>query len=184
MQRWVGSPFGSSVPIFRVTKKLVTALKVRLPKESVASENLEHEWFADLFYVDGKKSVIWVHRTTLFTFVRPMVTAVELKEFPALFRYEFRTAIASMALPESLFDRFDVYGEECYAPTDERGVVGSMLDYRKMFALMVELDGGLGRADIQGTNAQLNESPMSVLSMESAVRVVRKMVGQAPKTAH
>jgi hypothetical protein len=162
------------VPVFRITKKLATALKVRLPKEPVAAENAEHEWFADLFYVEGKKCVIWVHRTTLLGFVRPRVTAAELREFPALFRYEFRTALASMALPESLLDRFDGYGAARYVPTNERGIVGSMLDYRNMFDVMVAADGGLERADIRGINAQLNESPMSVLGMESAARLVRE----------
>lgn len=172
------------MPIFRVTKKLATALKMKLPTSSVEHENAEHEWFADLFFVDGKKCVIWVHRPTLLTFVRPAVVAAELREFHALFRYEFRSALASMALPESLVDRFHVYGQERYAPTNDRGIVGSMLDYRKMFALMVELDGGLGRADVRGINAQLNESPMSVFGMASAVRVVRKLVAQASTTVH
>ena len=137
---------------------------------------------ADLFFVDGKKCAIWVHRPTSLTFVRPAVAAAELREFDALFRYEFRTAMASMALSESLLDRFDVYGEERYAPTNYRGIVGSMLDYRNMFDVMVSADGGLEQADIRGINAQLNESPMSVLGMESAVRVVRKMV--LPPTQH
>lgn len=170
------------MPLFRITKKLATVLKMKLPTSPVEHANAEHEWFADLFFVDGKKCVIWVHRPTLMTFVRSAVVAAELSEFHALFRYEFRTALASLALPESLLDRFDVYGEERYAPTDARGIVGSMLDYRKMFALMVELDGGVGSADIRGINAQLNESPMSVLGMESAVRVVRKMASQGPTT--
>jgi hypothetical protein len=172
------------VPVFRVTKKLATALKVKLPTSPVEHENAEHEWFADLFYVDGKKCVIWVHRQTLLTFVKPAVVAAELREFHALFRYEFRTAVASMALPESLLDRFDVYGEQRYAPTNDRAIVGSMLDYRKMFALMVELDDRLGTADIRGINAQLCDTPMSVLGMESAVRVVRAMVGQAVTKIH
>jgi len=164
------------VPLFRITKKLSTALKVKLPKVPVETFNPEHEWFADLFYVEGKKAVIWVHRQTLLTFVRPAVVAAELREFHALFRYEFRTALASMALPESLLDRFDVYGPESYAPTNDRGVVGSMLDYRKMFEYMVEYEGGLGRADIAALNQQLNETPMSVLDGESAIRRVRKLV--------
>jgi hypothetical protein len=162
------------MPLFRVTKKLSTALNVRLPKDPPAPENTEHEWFADLFYVEGKKSVIWVHRTTLFGFVRPKVTAAELKEFPALFRYEFRTAVASMGLSEALFERFDVYGETSYAATNDRRVVGSMLDYRNMFDVMVGVDGSLDRADVRGINAQLNESPMSVLGMESALTLVRE----------
>jgi hypothetical protein len=172
------------VPVFRVTKKLASALKVKLPTSSIEHENAEHEWFADLFFVSGKKCVIWVHRQTLLSFVKPAVVAAELQQFHALFRYEFRTAIASMALPESLLDRFDAYGEERYAPTNDRSVVGSMLDYRNMFQVMVGADGGLERADIRGINAQLNESPMSVLGMESAVRVVRKMVEQASTTVH
>jgi hypothetical protein len=170
------------MPVFRVTKKLATALKLKLPISSIEHEAPEHEWFADLFFVDGKKCVIWVHRPTLLTFVRPAVTAAELREFDALFRYEFRTAMASMALSESLLDRFDIYGKERYAPTNDRGIVGSMLDYRNMFDVMVSADGGLEQADIRGINAQLNESPMSVLGMESALRVVRKMV--LPPTQH
>lgn len=172
------------MPLFRITKKLAATLRVKLPTSPVQHGNSEHEWFADRFFVEGKKCVIWVHRPTLLTFVRPAVVAAELREFPALFRYEFRTAMASLSLPESLLDRFDVYGEARYAPTHDRAIVGSMLDYRKMFELMVELDGGLGRAEIGGISAQLNRSPMSVLGMESAERVVRKMVGQAPATAH
>jgi hypothetical protein len=74
--------------------------------------------------------------------------------------------------------------EERYAPTNDRGIVGSMLDYRKMFALLVELDDGLGIADIRGINAQLCDTPMSLLGMESAVSVVRTMVGQALPKIH
>lgn len=53
------------MPLFRITRKLATALRVKLPKEPVASLNPEYDWFADLFYVERKKCVIWVHRTTL-----------------------------------------------------------------------------------------------------------------------
>lgn len=172
------------MPVFRVTKKLATALKLKLPAASTEHENAGHEWFSDLFYAASKKCVIWVHRSTLFTFVRPMVSAAELGQFPALFRYEVRTAIASMALPESLLERFDIHGDERYAPTNDRSVVGSMLDYRKMFELMVEADGGFEQADIRGINALLNKSPMSVLGMESAVDVVRKVLEPESPTVH
>lgn len=172
------------MPVFRVTRKLATALKGRPLKEPAALENPEHEWFADLFYVEGKKCAIWMHRTTLLGFVRPMVTAAELREFAPLFRYEFRTALASMALAESLLDRFEVYGDERYAPTNDRSVVGSMLDYRNMFEVLVEAHGGLARADIREINVQLNDSPMSVLGMESAVRVVRAITAHASTTLH
>jgi hypothetical protein len=161
------------VPLFRLTKKLASALNVKLPKQPIEHQVAEHEWFADLFYVERKKCVVWVHRTTLLGFVRPSVTAAERREFHGLFRYEFRTALASMALPASLLDRFDVYGPESYAPTDDRAVVGSILDYRKMFAFAVEREGGLERADVRGINAFLSDTPMSVLGMESAVRVIR-----------
>lgn len=120
--------------------------------------------------------MIWVHRTTLLGFVRPAVVVAELKEFHALFRYEFRTALASMALPESLLDRFDVYGPESYAPTNDRAVVGSMLDYRKMFEVMVGYEGGLESADVRAINAMLSDTPMSVLKMDSAVRTIRRQV--------
>jgi uncharacterized protein DUF6933 len=164
------------VPAFRITKKLAAALHVKLPKDPAAIETPEHDWFADLFYVERKKCMIWVHRTTLLGFVRPAVVAAELREFHALFRYEFRTALASMALTESLLDRFDVYGPESYAPTNDRAVVGSMLDYRKMFEAMVGYEGGFGNADIRAINAVLNDTPMSVLKMDSAVRTIRRQM--------
>jgi hypothetical protein len=166
------------MPLFRITKKLATVLKVTVSPSPVENENAEHTWFADLFYVEGKKCVIWTHRSTLFMFVKPAVVAAELRAFHPLFRYEFRTASASMTLPESLLDRFDVYGDECYVPTNARPVVGSMLDYRNMFEVMVSVAGGLERADIRGISAQLNDSPMSVLGMDSALEAVRKLVGQ------
>ena len=172
------------MPLFRVTKKLATVLKVKLPRAPVEQADIEHEWFADLFYVRGKKCVIWTHRPTLFTFVRPAVVAAELREFHGLFRYEFRTAIASMALPESLLDRLDVYGQERYASTNDRSVIGSMLDYRIQFEGMVGLTAGLEHADIRRINAMLNDAPMSVLGMDSAVDVVRKLGQSASEAAH
>ena len=45
------------------------------------------------------------------------MTAAELREFHPLFRYELRTVLASLALPESLFDRFGVYQPATYAAT-------------------------------------------------------------------
>ena len=44
--------------------------------------------------------------------------------------------------------RFDVYGAARYAPTNERGILGSMLDCRNVFGVMVAADGGLERAII------------------------------------
>lgn len=162
------------MPTFRVTKKLAKAIHVNLAAAPAALPNPEHEWFADLFWVEGKKCVIWVHRTTLLTFVRPAVVAAELREFHGLFRYEFRTAMAAMALPEVLLDRFGIYHPEDYAPTNDRSILGSMLDYRKMFELMVE--GGLARAPISALNAKLNDSPMSVLGMECAADMIDNLV--------
>ena len=75
-------------------------------------------------------------------------------------------------------------GAARYAPTNERGIVGSMLDYRNMFDVMVATDGGLERVGIRGITVQLNESPMSVLGMESAVILVREMGGHARTTVH
>lgn len=164
------------MPLFRVTKKLAQALHLRLPTSPVEAINPEHEWFADLFYVERKKCVIWVHRTTLLTFVRPAVVASELREFHALFRYEFRTAIASLGFPDTLIDRFGIYQTESYAPTNDRAIVGSMLDLRKMFGFMVHLEEGLDRADIRAVNAELNQPPMSVMKGESAIRAVQRLL--------
>lgn len=161
------------MPLFRVTKRLADGLKMRLPAGPSAQENAEHEWFADLFFVGRKKAVVWVHRTTLFVFVRPAVVAAELRGFDTLFRSEFRVAIASLNLPESLTERFDVDGAVSYAPTNDRAVVGSMLDYRHLFEGMAES----GMRDTRSINAKLNDAPMSMLGMESAVREVRALVG-------
>ena len=163
------------MPLFRITRKLSKALKLR-PSRTLHAENPDHEWFADLFYVERKKCVIWIHAPTLLTFVRPAVTAAELREFHPLFRDEFRTALVTLALPEYLIDRFGVYYPDSYAPTNDRSVVGSMLDYRKMFSIMVDFDGGLKRADIKGLNVMLNETPMSAIHGDSALRRLRTMV--------
>lgn len=168
------------MPLFRVTKKLARGLSSKPLSTPAEPTEPQHEWFADLFYVEGKKCVIWVHRPTLLIFVRPSVVASELREFHGLFRYEFRTAMAAMALPEVLLGRFGIYHPEAYAPTNDRGVLGSMLDYRKMFEVMVEHDGGLARAPIASINAKLNESPMSLLGMDSAAERIDRFVDAGP----
>ncbi len=172
------------MPLFRVTKKLATALHVKLPASPAEPRNPEHEWFADLFYVEGKKCVIWVHRTTLLMFVRPAVVAAELRELPALFRHDFRTLLASMALPDSLLDRFDAHGPASYAATDDRSIVGSMLDGRLCFEHMVAYEEGFGRADIAAINAKLSDTPMSALGGAAAVDVVRGLIERGPMSLH
>jgi hypothetical protein len=147
------------MPLFRITKKLATALRIKQVALSVESTRPEYEWFADLFYVERKKCIIWVDRPTLFTFVRPAVVAAELREFHPLFRYEFRTAIASMALPESLIDHFGIYQPEAYAPTNERAVVGSMLDHRKIFKLWLTSKVGLSEPTFERLTRCLTKSP-------------------------
>ena len=130
------------MPLFRITKKLADSLRIKLPTTPVEVQNPEHEWFADLFFVQGKKCVIWVHRPTLLMFVRPAVVAAELREFQGLFRYEFNRALAALALPESLIERFGVCEPDQYAPTNDRGIVGSMLDGRKMFEHWLRTQAG------------------------------------------
>ena len=87
-------------------------------------------------------------------------------------------SLASSALPQSLLERFDVYGPEAYGPTDDRSVVGSMLECRRNFEDAVDYAGGLASANIAAINVFLSDMPMSLLGMESAVRKIRQMIEQ------
>jgi hypothetical protein len=53
-----------------------------------------------------------------------------------------------------------------------------------MFQIMVEYDGGLATADIALINAKLNDSPMSVIGMNSAARRIRSLVESEARVLH
>ena len=90
------------MPLFRITKKLATAIETTLPKRPVEHESVEHEWFADLFYIERRQCLVWVHRATLLGFVRPALVAADLRQFHTIFQFEFFAAIAALGLPASL----------------------------------------------------------------------------------
>ena len=165
------------MPLFRLTQKLaplVPTAKLAPPSVPVPPE---HEWFTSLFFVEGKKCVLWAQRTTLLGFVRRGVTAAELREFPALFRRALWATLGAMGLSESVAAPFGVDEPASYGPTNDRRILGSMNDYRRMFEGMVERRGGLARADIPVINVKLNDAPMSVIGMESAIWLLRAMSG-------
>jgi hypothetical protein len=67
-------------------------------------------------------------------------------------------------------------GPDVIASAEDRGFIGSMVDYGKMFRHAVDYEGGLERIGPRAMNDVANESPMRKIGMETPAVYLRHIL--------
>jgi hypothetical protein len=149
-----------------------------------ASEESElGEWYANLFFVERKKCVIFTNARTLFTFICFDVNRSEIKNSGKLFRIGFGKALLDEDLEGALIQRLvDECRDVQFARTQDRSVLGVMVDHVKNIKWMVMRDGGLEKSDFSEIIKQLNRTPLLTRDFTYSIEELGKVLGVAVDT--
>ncbi len=114
--------------LLRGTQKFLSfsAIRPQPLAESVDSSSVS-EWFVNLFYHEHKKHLLFIHRSTLFSFLVTEVKKNDLKDLPGLFRKGLSRAMFHTHCPSEMMQKVlqscDGIGVD---KANDRSVISSM----------------------------------------------------------
>jgi len=157
------------VVIIRCTAKILKELGI--PRAQVMDCFLQlqplQEWYANLFYWNRKKCLIFTNTDTLFSFVVMNVSRKDIKNILEIFRKGLSKALFYENFDSKKINKvMSLLDDIVISKTNNRSVLGSMNEliyqYEGYFE-MHEFDGEEGSVK---ANQKLNETPMSGVKEE------------------
>lgn len=115
--------------IIRCTTKVLKELeipKAQIKDYSDPTRSLQ-EWYANLFYLDRRKCLLFTHAGTLFSFVVAGVSRKDIQGLPELFRKELSKALFYEEFSSGQIEEFMKRAQVItIAKTTSRSVLSSM----------------------------------------------------------
>ena len=160
--------------IVRCTAKLLKELGTNQLTETSQSPSL-WDWHANLLRIERKKWVLFTNDQTLYSFFVRFVKRPLPPDFVEMFRLGLFKSLMGEALTELLVENALRYHRNVViARTKSRGVLGSMNDLAFQLKCLIEIMGGLARADLSEVNREMNRIPMSAINYRVSIDELRR----------
>lgn len=147
--------------LMRCTRKVLQDLRIKDADLVEEAPGPGGDWFVNWIRIDRKKCVMFMHATTLYSFIVGGVMRKDFDRFDAFFIEHLREILtASRYDPEAVDRMIGSLGSISYGKTNSRSVLGYMRDFDAMARVTIEMDGGLASSDLIAVSLDLNESPL------------------------
>lgn len=138
-------------------------------------------WHANLVFIDGRKSVLFVNDRTLFNFILPDVNRARIRQLPELFLAALSCVISDEDLPDAVKRKIlDEYETVALAKSSNRSVLGSSNDLAYRYKQNILDAGSVHSWRIPDIIRQLNRMPFQALDFAFPIDELRNLYGVAP----
>lgn len=167
------------MPTIRCTNRLLKLLgkeAVRATRED-DSEDSDLDWYANLFWVEGRKCLIFVNAGTLFPVVALDVLKDDFRDPGALLRDRYRKLLRYLEAPEEEIEReLSLFEELPIGKTRDRSLLGSLTQFGLDAQGSIEYWGGLAEVPDEKVASMLAKTPWSGIGMAFPQDLLRKRV--------
>lgn len=137
-------------------------------------------WHANLIYIARRKCVLFTNDKTLFNFIAPDVTRVEIRRLHELFHGYLHPVLAQEGFCARLRERIAAeYSEVAYAKAVNKSVLGSMTDLAFHYEYHILSAGGVHSAEVPNIISNLNHMPMGAIKYSYPVEAVKAIYATA-----
>ncbi len=140
-------------------------------------------WHANLIYIDGRKTVLFVNDRTRYNFIVPDVTRAQVRSLRAVFAHWFSCVLSDGGFSGSAKARIL---EECRevicARTSDRRVLGSMNELAVHYKFSVLDAGGVHSAEVPAIIRNLNRMPSAAIGYHCPVELLRDLYKDGKST--
>lgn len=162
--------------IIRCTQKLLKEINPEIvdfdDKESIIGD-----WHANLVNIQRRKCVIVTNGKTLFTMFIPFLREFEFQHFDKIFRDNlFNTFLSEGFKQKQIETALDEHEEIVFGKTNNRSVLGSMLDQKYVLNTYLSMYGGLDNISIIELNKYLNRNILSAIKMNNPVEMMKSIM--------
>ena len=130
------------------------ALLAARPRDLVTLEPSEHDWYANLVWLEGRKCLLLAHAGTLFSVFVPDIRKSDLMPIgPSVVRF-IHKELEAESVPLKRLGALDP-GSIALAKSASRAVLGYMNEMARFCEYAVADAGGLARSDARELNREL-----------------------------
>ena len=138
--------------VLRCTAKLLHLLDAR-HRDLVTAEHTDHDWYANLLWLDGRKCLLLAHAGALYSVFVPDIRKADLVPIGPSVVALIQQELDAEHLP---LNRFGVLGPDVkLARTQSRSVLGYMNEMARFCEYAVAESGGLARCNAGNLNREL-----------------------------
>lgn len=133
-------------------------------------------WHANLLHIDRRKCVLFVNDKTLFNFIAPAVTRIQIKKLNELFQEHLSCVLTSVEVSdETKKTIMEEYRNIEYAGTSSKSVLGSMNDLAFHYKHHILSEGGIHSAMVPKIIHKLNHMPMGAIGYKYSMDALTSM---------
>ena len=157
--------------LVRCTTKLLKAIGAK-PTLLVDIPPSDHDWYATLLWITGRKCLLLTHAGTLFSVFVPDVSVLDLRPFGGFVVPAVSSAVQSEGLPVTAFGLLDT-DDVAVAKTASRSVLGCMNDLAMHCHYAVEDADGLELLNVEQLNRRLRRTILGPLGSTYPIEAAR-----------
>jgi hypothetical protein len=162
----------------RCTRKLLRELRVT--PDAAAAGDPSPGWHANLVVIERHRCMLFTHDRTLFSFVVFSPKRPTLEYFSELFAQGLFKALLRFGFSQGQVERMlHEISEIRFAKADNRRVLGSMTDMKRLIETFIAHAGGLVDADLDDIERRINETPFKAIDYDHPVRRLRLLMASA-----
>jgi hypothetical protein len=161
---------------FRCTKKAQVRLRLTPSGLAPVPDTVSAvDWHCNVVTLGRRPFFLFAHSQSLYAFFVTAAGNSPLDAFGRAFRDQLAAALVREGVAASLGARLMDDGPDTICRAIDRRVLGTMNDHVNMSRFFVEDAGGLDDRVLAKIHDAINDSPMSILGMESPRRVLHAL---------
>ncbi|MFQ5470191.1 MAG: hypothetical protein ACE5EH_07775 [Gammaproteobacteria bacterium] len=170
--------------LIRCTKKLQKEMGLKQSGLCVEGPRFSYlgPWHANLIHIDRRKCVLFVNDKTLFNFIVPDVSRIQIRELDKLFKGYLSCVLSDDDFAEADRNRIlSEYEEIGFANTNSKSVLGSMNDLAFHYKYHILEAGGVHSPAVPEIIRKLNRMPMGAIKYTYPIEELRAMYQTADR---
>jgi len=164
----------------RLTGKLQKEIGIKAAALSDISDNdtLLGNWYANIFTLDRRKTIIFVNEKTLYSFIIYGIKKTNIEKLSEIFVTGLEQSLFFEGITSSIIKRMSLeYGLCQFTKTESKAVLGNMNNLVDLYSHWVYHDGGLKKCDLSEIILRINRTPQRNIGWEYSINVLRALLG-------
>lgn len=163
----------------RCTKKVLDAMSLRQTDLSGVKEpdSILGNWYANIFTVDRRKTLIFMNERTLLSFVIYGMRKDNIANFKEYFHRGLRQVLLMENVEDEKIEEILAQYETIeFTRTNSRTVLGNLNDLVDLYKYLILYDGGLKECDLTSIIRRMNRTPQRNLGWKYSVDILAELL--------
>lgn len=170
--------------ILRCTQKLLTELKQK-PTEPDPDGNQLWSWHANVFLIERRKCVLITNDITRYAIFIPSLRKQYLESFHLIFgQHIFKNMMHENFSQQQIEAVLSQAENIQYAKSNNRSVLGTMIEQRHIIEYSIASEGGLAEIDVYKLNHDLNRIVSSAIGYKYPVEMFKEKLEELTLQQH